>query len=174
MIGNIQYIHGVFKIRYGFSENGKCFKDEGAYKANMKAPCYAPESAFDDEEEIKDNFYTHKDLLEECGYNEELCDAMFSSLSWQSPDVWTNELDSDDFAQFWDWLEVGKKAYWWISDWWEPGFYEVEFIESPKEEWSYDTMVILRREDEESPGEYETIDARLWDLAKTDIREKYE
>jgi len=176
MIGSIRYEHGIFYIKAGWGSadglnQGTFFKDELAYKNNMDAPCYVPECYFDDEDEVSDSFHTHRSLLEVCGYNEELCNAMFYALSWQSPEVWLDELESEDYAQFWNWLKVGSKAFWGLNEWWDAGFYEVVRIEDESEDWNPDTIVWLRREDEENPGEYEEIEARLWDLAKTNIQE---
>lgn len=176
MIGSIRYEHGTFYIKpdYGSCDGlnqGRFFKDELAYKNNWNAPCYVPERYFDDEDEVSDSFFTHRSLLEECGYNKELCDAMFSALSWQSPEVWLEELESEDYANFWSWLKVGCEAYWGLNEWWNAGFYEVIRIEDDPENWNPDTIVWLRKEDDDNPGEYDEIEARLCDLAETDVQE---
>lgn len=58
-----------------------------------------------------------------------------------------------------------------MNEWWNEGFYEVVRIEDGPENWNPDTIVWLRKEDEDNPGEYDEIEARLWDLAETDIQE---
>lgn len=176
MIGSIRYEHGTFYIKaeYGSADGlnqGTFFKDELAYKNNLDAPCYVPECGFDDEDEISEGYYTHRMLLEECGYNEELCDAMFAALGWQSPSTWLDELESEDYAQFWNWLKIGGKAFWGLNEWWDADFYEVINIDDEPKDWTPDTIVTLRRKDPDNESFDEIIEARLWDLAKTNIQE---
>lgn len=172
IIGSIRYEHGIFYIKAGYGScdglnEGCFFKDELAYKNNMDAPCYVPECYFDDEEEVSDSFYTHRSILEICGYNEELCNAMFYALSWQSPEVWLDELESEDYAQFWNWLHEGKQAFLWADCYeWSPGFYDVVQIEDEPDEWSADTEVVIRRECSFDCTKDEELTVRLWELAK--------
>lgn len=147
---------------------GCCFKDEEAYLKDWNAPCYSEEANFDDSK-TTEKYWTHKQLLEEYGYNEKLCDAMFHALRWQCPDTWYHELDCEDFAYFYDWLKVGRKAFWWCSDWWEPDFYEVVRIEDEQDEYNTETVVWLRRESPDEPGSYEEIETTLYYLSETDI-----
>lgn len=94
---------------------------------------------------------------------------MFSELAWQCPDTWLNELDEEDYSYYWSWLKVGCKAFWWLDEWWDADFYEVVRIGDAPEDYNPDTTVWLRKPDEENPGKYEEIEARLWELAETDI-----
>lgn len=178
MVGSIRYEHGIFYIKadWGSADGlnqGTFFKDELAYKNNMDVPCYVPECNFDDEEEVCDSFYTHRSLLEVCGYNEELCDAMFFALGWQTPEVWLEELESEDYAQFWNWLHEGGQAYLWVDCYeWSPGFYDVIQIEDESNEWSADTEVIIRRECPYDCTKDEERVVNLWELTKNKINKQ--
>lgn len=152
----------------GDGRNGTFFKDSEAYENDWDAPCYSEEACFDDAA-TTDRYWTHVSLLLECGYNEKLCNAMFSELAWQCPDTWLNELDEEDYSYYWSWLKVGCKAFWWLDEWWDADFYEVVRIGDAPEDYNPDTTVWLRKPDEENPGKYEEIEARLWELAEIDI-----
>ncbi len=174
MIGSIRYEHGTFYIKpeYGSADGlnqGLFFKDELAYKNNMNAPCYVPECYFDDEDEVTDSFYTHRSLLEICGYNEELCDACFAALSWQSPEIWLDELEPEDYAHFWNWLHEGGKAYLWSDMEWSTGFYDVVQIDDEPDDWSPDTEVVIRRECPYDCTKDEELTVRLLELAKSNV-----
>lgn len=176
MIGSIRYEHGVFYIKpdYGSCDGinqGYFFKDELAYKNNMDAPCYVPECYFDDADEISDDFITHRSLLEMCGYNEKLCDACFDALSWQNPEIWLDELESEDYAHFWSWLREGKQAYLWVDCYeWAPDFYDVLQIEDEIDKWSAETKVYIRRECPFDCTKDEELTVRLWELTKNKIK----
>lgn len=178
MIGSIRYEHGSFYIKAGYGScdglnQGMFFKDELAYENNMNAPCYAPECYFDDEDEICDSFYTHRSFLQLCSYNEELCDACFAAMSWQTPETWLNELEAEDYAHFWRWLLEGKQAYLWVDYYeWLPGFYDVIQIEDEPDEWSSNTEVILRRECPFDCTKDEELTVQLWELSKNKIKKQ--
>ena len=171
-IGSARKVNGQYIITPEYADTndtyGTFFKDSEAYENDWDAPCYAEEACFDDSP-TTDRYWTHASLLLECGYNEKLCDVMFAELAWQCPDTWLNELDEYDYADFWSWLKVGCKAFWWTDEWWNADFYEVIRIEDSQENYNPDTIVWLRRPDADNSGELEEIEARLWDLAETDI-----
>lgn len=171
-IGSARKVNGQYIITPEYAEIdgsfGTFFKDEEAYENDWFAPCYSEEACFDDESTTS-CYYSHASLLYECGYNEKLCDAAFAELAWQCPDTLLNELESESYAEFWSWLKVGCKAFWWADEWWNADFYEVIRIEDSQENYGPDTVVWLRRPDADNPGEFEEIEARLWNLAETDI-----
>ena len=172
-VGSVRREKGIYIITPEYAKTpggnfGTFFKDAEAYEKDWDAPCYSEEACFDGAD-ATESYFTHAMLLEECGYNERLCDAMFHEISWQCPDTWLNELESEDYAQFWSWLKVGCKAFWWLNEWWDADYYEVIRIEDAPEDYNPDTVVWLRRRDPEHLCEYEKIEARLWDLAETDI-----
>ena len=156
-IGSARKVNGQYIITPEYADiestYGTFFKDSEAYENDWDAPCYAEEACFDDSP-MTDRYWTHASLLLECGYNEKLCDVMFAELAWQCPDTWLNELDEEDYAQFWSWLKVGSQAFWWLNEWWDYGFYEVIRIEDCLEDYNPDTVVWLRRADPDCPGEY--------------------
>lgn len=171
-VGSARKVGGQYVIAPEYADlngtYGTFFKDSEVYENDWGAPCYSEEACFD-ESETTDCYWTHTSLLCECGYNEKLCDTIFSELAWQCPNTLLDELDEDDYAYFWSWLKVGCKAFWWLNEWWDADFYEVVRIEDTPEDYNPDTVVWLRKPDEENPGEFEEIKARLWDLAETDI-----
>lgn len=147
---------------------GTFFKDTEVYENDWGAPCYAEEACFDDLA-VTDCYWTHASLLSRCAYNERLCDAMFAELAWQCPDTWLDQLDEDDYAQFWSWLKVGCKAFIWLDEWRADSLYEVTKIEDSPENYSQDTGVWLCKSDKGDFGEREEVRVRLWELAETDV-----
>lgn len=138
-IGSVHTANGQYIITPEYANIGDLygtfFKDSEAYEKDWDAPCYAEEACFDDST-TTDRYWTHTSLLLECGYNEKLCNAMFSELAWQCPDTWLNELDEEDYSYYWSWLKVGCKAFWWLDEWWDADFYEVVRIGDAPEDYT--------------------------------------
>lgn len=169
-IGKVRRENGRYIVAPDYDGcGGAYFKDKEAYENDWDAPCYAPEATFDYCEE-SDEYETHNSLLESCGYNEKLCDCLFSSLEWQCPDTWLTELDEEDYAFFWGWLKVGCKAYLNTDEAWEQGFYEVARINDAQEDYEAGTIVWLRRPDKNELSKFEHIPVCLWELSETDIK----
>lgn len=151
------------------------YKDEENFVKRWDEPCYVPTSEFGEESNgytITDKYETHKTLLELCHYNEKLCKCMFGLLSWQSPTVWLDALDAEDYAEAYDFVQVGRKAFWNepLSERVQMGFYEVVKIEDKSENWSWSTPVVLKVQD--CSGEYWNVEAYLGELSETDVKLK--
>ena len=67
----------LVELEREFSSQGWIFKDWGAFRNEMDAPCYVPE--------LDDTVYTKQDFLELCNGQEEIAEELFGQLDWQSP-----------------------------------------------------------------------------------------
>lgn len=56
---------------------GLIFKSEDNYKNHPDEPCYIPEDS--------DEFFTAKDILEACEFDQDMTDRVFEELCWQYP-----------------------------------------------------------------------------------------
>lgn len=151
------------------------FKDEEAFVKAWNEPCYIPTSGFGDSSSkyyITPQYETHISLLEQCNYNEKLCECMFEHLDWQSPTTWLNELDAEDYAAFYDFVQVGNTVFWHEQPWKRipMGYYEVVEIKDNPEDWSLLTSVILKVKD--CNGEWWNVESHLRELSQTDIKLK--
>lgn len=162
---------------YGeYGENGSLiFKNEENFIKHWDEPCYVPTSEFSDSGSvysITNKYETYKTLLEQCHYNERLCECIFEHLDWQSPTTWLSELDAEDYVAFYDFVQVGDKVFWHEQPWKRipMGFYEVVEIKDKPEDWSLFTSVMLRVQD--CNGEWWNVEAHLGELSKTDIKLK--
>ena len=73
----------IIKIEREYFQQGWIFKDWGAFRSSMDAPCYVPE--------LDDTVYTKKDFLALCNNQEEIAEELFMQLDWQSPSTLFNE-----------------------------------------------------------------------------------
>lgn len=105
---------GDYRFWEGQSENGACFKDEEAYLNDWDKPCYVAECDFEAAGPMGVcDYYTHKNLLALCHNNRKLCDAVFYTVDWQSPETYLDELgNSCDFKDFWPFVKAGAKVRW--------------------------------------------------------------
>lgn len=71
------------ELRREFFGQGWVFKDWGAFRDRLDAPCYVPE--------LDDTVYTRRDFLELCNNQEEIAEELFDQLDWQSPSTLFNE-----------------------------------------------------------------------------------
>lgn len=176
-IGSARKVNGEYVITPEYASinggYGSFFKDEEAYENNWDAPCYAEEALFDDSETAEE-FWTHLSLLEACGYNEELCDVMFQELSWQCPDTWLNELECEDYAQFWKWMKPGCKAFYnWNGEYEDIYPCKIVRIADDFEDWNAQTPVWILVENPDMPGNDTEEETCLWNLMEHNIYRKY-
>lgn len=73
----------LLELRREFFGQGWVFKDWGAFRDRLDAPCYVPE--------LDDTVYTRRDFLELCSGREEIAEELFDQLDWQSPPALFNE-----------------------------------------------------------------------------------
>ncbi len=176
-IGSARLVGGEYIITSEYANingsEGKFFKDEEAYENNWDAPCYAEEAFFDDSETTEE-YWTHLSLLEACGYNEKLCDTMFKELSWQCPDTWLNELESEDYAYFWNWMKPGVKAFYnWNGVCEDVYPCKIVRIDEDPQDWYAKTSVWILMENPDMPGSDEEAEVCLWDLMGNNVYHKY-
>lgn len=156
---------------------GTYFKDEEAYEKNWNAPCYTAEASFDHCDAV-DDYYTHKQLLELCNYNEEICDVMFQELNWMCPETWLHEFEPEDFAPMYQWLKVGSSVFYlgnasFDANRAEPenypqiGWYKITQIFDAPEAYSPETEVFV-----ESTDGSVRMKVRAANLCKDDIYQK--
>lgn len=73
----------LVELEKEYFSQGWVFKDWGAFRDEMDAPCYVAE--------LDDTVYTRRDFLELCNGQEEIADELFEELDWQSPCTLFNE-----------------------------------------------------------------------------------
>ena len=176
-IGSARLVGGEYIITSEYANingtEGAFFKDEEAYENNWDAPCYAEEAFFDDSETTEE-YWTHLSLLEACSYNEKLCDTMFKELSWQCPDTWLNELESEDYAYFWNWMKPGVKAFYnWNGVCEDVYPCKIVRIDEDPQDWYAKTSVWILMENPDMPGSDEEAEVCLWDLMGNNVYHKY-
>ena len=121
-VGENKIVEGEIYIRPDYYDNGLdqgiIFKDAEAYEKYWDAICYVPEYGVSDCEPDENGFYhefdgyTHNDLLDKCNGNRELCDYLFSNLSWTYPDTYMNEIDDENISYFYRFIKPGAKVWW--------------------------------------------------------------
>lgn len=71
----------------GTTEQGFVYKNMWAYLNHSDEVCYIPE--------LSDDPYCYRDFMNICGY-EKVADEVFSTVDWQSPEAYLNELQEDE------------------------------------------------------------------------------
>ncbi len=82
----------LIEIKREFFRQGWVFKDWGAFRDSMDAPCYVPE--------LDDTAYTKRDFLELCNGQENIAEELFNQLDWQSPSTLFNEWEDIGAVDF--------------------------------------------------------------------------
>lgn len=79
-----------FPTNYGEWE---CFKSDIPFeKADLDEIMYVPEMAYKDLPEVTGYVFSKQDLIDECNGNENLAEYVYSSLEWQCPSTYIEEL----------------------------------------------------------------------------------
>ena len=71
---------------------GWIFKDEEAFLKRIDDVCYIAESSYP----FHERHYTHRDILNICGGNEDLTKEIFYLLDWQHPSTAFDELMKEE------------------------------------------------------------------------------
>ena len=156
---------------YGeYSDMGNLiFKDGETFAKHWNEPCYM---STDDFSNSTQRYETHTTLLEQCNYNEQMCQCMFKQLDGEMPAKWLDTLKSEDYEAFYSFVKVGSEVFLHKSPYKRipVDFYKVIAIEDTPENWMPDTSVILEVEDVN--GETMEIETFLCELSQTDIKQK--
>lgn len=120
-IGKVVQLEDGLYFQFGNSGEGDIFKDEYAYRHDFTAPCYVPESSRDEYNDRYPEYdckaenglwYSHQDLLKMCFDNHKMCDTLFALLKWETPETCIARMDSEDFKEFWNFVQDNAQVRW--------------------------------------------------------------
>lgn len=99
----IETREGVF-YELAYAGEGCIYKDEDAFINRHDEICYVPEVAASDYEHwtvpsTDEYCYSHKDLLDICNGDENLCGQLFYSLEWICPETLLAEWQISDVIE---------------------------------------------------------------------------